>query len=100
MGVARSYHVPQPNSTVAVLLRATALLDFRNRDGDLDLQWGSKQIVDALGKTRGGAARADYDMAFRNVVAAVARVSGQAWRPASCLRSPASRPRTRAPFCF
>jgi hypothetical protein len=75
MGVARSYHVPQPNPTVAVLLRATALLDFRNRDGDLDLQRGSKQIVDALGKTRGGAARADYDMAFRNVVAAVARVS-------------------------
>jgi hypothetical protein len=53
----------------------TGRLDFRGHDGKLSLQVPSKQLVDAQGQIPEGI-DADWNRAFRNVAAAVARVNG------------------------
>ena len=72
---ARAFHVPRKNPAANDLLQVTGRLDFRGHDGKLSLQVPSKQLVDAQGQIPEGI-DADWNKAFRNVAAAVARVNG------------------------
>ena len=72
---AKTFHVPRANPAANDLLEVTARMTFRGPNGSLSLQAPSRLLVDAQGRMFEGI-DADWNMAFRNVAAAVARASG------------------------
>ena len=72
---AKTFHVPRANPAANDLLEVTARMNFRGPNGSLSLQAPSRLLVDAQGRMFEDI-DADWNMAFRNVAAAVARASG------------------------